>query len=349
MNIETHPEFTGHEEVHFIADRDSQLSGIIAIHSTVRGPAAGGCRLDSYPSEERVLNEALRLSRAMSYKNALANLSWGGGKTVINKPEGPFDRQALFEAFGRCVEELGGRYITAEDVNTSEEDMAYVARQTRHVTGLAGTGAEVGGNPAPWTAEGVRNALRAALGRRAGEPLSDLCIAVQGLGHVGSELAKLLAESGARLVLADIDRDRLVALADRLGAETVAPDAIYEVDVDVFMPCALGAVLNEDTIPRLKAPLIVGAANNQLANDKDAEALDRAGITYVPDYVVNSGGIICCAAERYGWARTEVARRIERIGELTSEILLEAIRTKQSPLAVANGRAERVIEAARSR
>jgi leucine dehydrogenase len=350
VNIETHAEFTGHECVRIIADPDAKLFGVVAIHSTARGPAAGGCRLSTYPAEERVLNDALRLSRAMSFKNALADLPWGGGKAVINKPAEPFDRPALFEAFGRCVDELEGRYITAEDVGTSTADMAHVARRTRHVTGLAGTGAEVGGDPSPWTAEGVRNALRAALGRRAGEPLSDLRIAIQGVGHVGGVLAQLLSESGAHLVLTDVDEDRLAEVAGRLGAETVAPDSIYEVDADVFMPCALGAVLNDETIPRLKASLVVGAANNQLANDEAAEALDRAGIVYVPDYVINSGGIICCAAEHHGWARADVARRIHRIGELTSEILLEAIRTNRRPLAVANARAEQVIaDATRSR
>jgi leucine dehydrogenase len=343
MNFQAHPEYSGHEEVRTIVDREAGLSGVIVIHSTARGPAAGGCRLWEYDSEERALNDALRLSRAMSFKNAMADLPWGGGKAVLNRPAGPFDREAFFEAFGRCVEALGGRYITAEDVGTSTEDMAFVARRTRHVTGLTGTGSEVGGDPSPWTAQGVRNALLAALGRRADESLSDLRIAVQGVGHVGAVLARLLAESGARLVLSDVAQDRLAALADRLGAETVAPDRIFDVDADVFMPCALGPVLTSDTIPRLKARLVVGATNNQLAGDADAEALHRAGITYVPDYVVNSGGIICCAAEHFNWHLSEVELRIARIGELTGEILREATRLDETPLAVANRRAERLL------
>jgi leucine dehydrogenase len=293
-----------------------------------------------------VLNDALRLSRAMSYKNVLADLPWGGGKAVINQPKGLFDRRALFEAFGRCVEELGGRYVTAEDVGTSPADMAVVACQTRHVTGLTGTGSEVGGDPSPWTAEGVRNALLAALGRRAGESLSDLRISVQGVGHVGSPLARILAKDGAHLVLSDTDKDRLAAHAD-LDAEVVAPDEIFDADVDVFMPCALGPALTSETIPRLKARLIVGAMNNQLASDADADALDRAGITYVPDFVVNAGGIICCAAERFNWSRPEVERRIARIGDLTGEILLEAIQRGETPLAVANRRAGRLIAEAK--
>ncbi|MFW5662029.1 MAG: Glu/Leu/Phe/Val dehydrogenase dimerization domain-containing protein, partial [Oceanicaulis sp.] len=263
MSVFEHKAFDDHEKVLFATDPATGLKAILAVHSTARGPAVGGCRMWKYDSSADALTDVLRLSQGMSYKNVMADLPIGGGKSVIMRPEGDFDRQALFEAFGRALEGLGGVYISAEDVGVSPEDMVAARRATRHVVGLPdGTG-----DPSPVTAKGVFLGIQACAKRGFGsEDLSGKKIAVQGAtGHVGAYLVRHLAEAGAELFLSDIREPELKALAEETGAAIVEdPDAIYDVDADIFTPCALGAVINPDTIDRLKVKIVAGAANNQL-------------------------------------------------------------------------------------
>jgi leucine dehydrogenase len=291
MSVFEHQAFDDHEKVLFATDPATGLKAIIAVHSTVRGPAVGGCRMWSYESSAEALTDVLRLSQGMSYKNIMADLPIGGGKSVIMRPEGDFDRQALFEAFGRALEGLGGAYISAEDVGVSPDDMVAARRHTRHVVGLPdGTG-----DPSPVTAKGVFLGIQACAQRGFGsEDLAGRKIAVQGAtGHVGSYLVRHLAKASAELFLADIRQPELKALAEEVGATIVEdPKAIYDVDADIFTPCALGAVINPDTIDRLKVKIVAGAANNQLLTRDMGAELQKRGILYAPDYVINAGGII---------------------------------------------------------
>lgn len=294
LNPKADPNFDAHEDVVFIADEKTGLAGVIAVHSTYRGPSAGGCRYKAYPSPKEALTDALRLSRGMSFKNAMANLPAGGGKAVIYAPQDPADRVVLFEAFGREVDKLGGRYITAEDVGVTVADMVAVSHSTKHVAGLPREGAnEAGGDPSPWTALGVFLSIEATIGR----PLKGARVAVQGLGAVGFKTAKMLHEAGARLVVADVNEAKVAQAVAELGAETAAVDAIHRVQADLFSPNALGAGLNPTTIPELGAPVVCGGANNQLATPADGMALLKRGVVYAPDYVVNAGGIISIIAE----------------------------------------------------
>ncbi|KAA5801710.1 Glu/Leu/Phe/Val dehydrogenase [Alkalicaulis satelles] len=291
MSVFEHPAFDDHEKILFAADPETGLKAILAVHSTARGPAVGGCRMWSYASSAEALTDVLRLSQGMSYKNIMADLPIGGGKSVIMRPEGEFDREALFEAFGRALESLNGAYISAEDVGVSPADMVSARRATRHVVGLPdGTG-----DPSPVTARGVFMGIQACVERGLGKAdLNGVRIAVQGAtGHVGAYLCRHLAEAGAELFLTDIKADPLEALARELGAQVVTdPNAIYDVDADVFAPCALGAVINPSTIGRLKVKIVAGAANNQLETRDMGKALMERGILYAPDYVINAGGII---------------------------------------------------------
>ncbi len=301
--------FDGHEFVHGFHDRETGLRGFIAVHSRALGPAFGGCRMWAYDTEAEALRDVLRLSRGMSFKNALAGLPFGGGKAVI-LGDGRTDKSpALFEAFGRAVDDLGGTYITAEDVGTGVGDMKAVARATRHVSGIGGPGS-AGGDPSPMTAWGVclgiREAVRAALARR---EISGLRVAVQGAGHVGYRLCRYLHEAGARLVVADVNRDNVARAAHDFGAEAGDPDSILFEDADVVAPCALGAVLDAAAIARLNAPVVAGAANNQLATPRDGELLHQRGILYAPDYVINAGGMIAVAAEYQGNFSSDLVRR----------------------------------------
>ncbi|MCS6857115.1 MAG: amino acid dehydrogenase [Sandaracinaceae bacterium] len=286
--IESH----GFGEAHFACDARLGLRAIIAIHSVARGPALGGCRFVDYESEEAALIDVLRLARGMTYKAALAQLPLGGGKSVVLRPKGEFDREALFVSFGRFVDALGGRYITAEDSGTSVEDMRAIRKATPHVTGLP---IEEGGSgdPSPWTALGVRMGIEAcvrfALKR---ESLRGLRIAIQGVGHVGAQLASDLAEGGAELVISDIHPERAKAVAERTGAKILPPESIFDAEVDVFAPCALGAILNDSTISRLRAGIVAGAANNQLAEARHGDLLHERGVLYAPDYAINAGGLI---------------------------------------------------------
>ncbi len=306
-----HPDFDGHEGVHVFSDAGSGLQAVIAVHNTARGPAAGGTRLWSYADPNDAVTDALRLSKAMSYKNAMAGLSLGGGKAVILRPNTNFDRIALFEAYGRAVESVGGKYITAEDVGVSPDDMRIIKTQTDFVAGLD-DGPAASGDPSPVTAEGVFRSIKVAVRHKMRRgSLEGLRVAVQGLGHVGYGLCKHLHAAGVHLIVTDINQAVLEQAKTELGAEIVEPDVIHAAQVDVYAPCALGGAISKTTLPDLKASIIAGAANNQLATPDMGEACRQRGILYAPDYVVNAGGIINVAAEVSGiydsnWVRTKL-------------------------------------------
>ncbi|XKE47448.1 amino acid dehydrogenase [Halomonas organivorans] len=336
MSVFDHPEFDHHQQVVYGSDEASGLRAIIAIHDTYRGPALGGLRIYPYASEDEALTDVLRLSRGMTYKSALADLPLGGGKAVIIADPRRDKTPEMLRAMGRLVDSLGGHYITAEDSGSSEADMRVIAETTDHVGGLGHGG--VSGDPSPFTAHGVFCALRSAV--RHGldrDDLTGLRVAVQGVGHVGAHLARQLHAAGARLVLTDVDRDALVRLAEELGAETVVPDAIVDADVDVFAPCAMGAALTPEVVDRLRARVVCGAANNQLARPEVADRLLARGILYTPDYVANAGGVIEIAWQRRGdYRREDVMSHIEGIGRTLDEIFARAAREGRSPAPVAD-------------
>jgi leucine dehydrogenase len=315
------------EQVVRLQDSASGLDGVIALHSTHLGPAAGGCRLWTYPDFNDATQDALRLAEGMSYKNALAGLPLGGGKAVLRRPEGDFDRAALFRAFGEAVEELGGRYVTAEDVGTTVGDMAEVARQTRHVAGLPPQGGRPGGDPSPWTALGVFRAMQAAAEHRLERPIADCTVAIQGLGSVGAALAYLLHDAGAKLIVAEPRSAVVAEVATRTGADVASLSGVLEARCDIFAPCALGGVLNARSIPKLRAAVVCGAANNQLGSEEDGTALAERGVLYAPDYVVNAGGIINVCAEYLGWDSDEVAARIDAIPGRLHQVWTDAERS----------------------
>jgi leucine dehydrogenase len=321
MNPSQHPAFDDHEGVHWFDDATSGLRAVIAIHSTHLGPAAGGCRVWRYAHDDAALGDALRLSQGMSYKNAMAGLAAGGGKSVILAPATPFDRHALFEAFGRAVESLGGRYVTAEDVGASVSDMQVAASQTAYVAGLPPKDGKAGGDPAPWTALGVFASLRRVVETRLDRPLEKSRVAIQGLGAVGMLLAESLHQAGAQLVVADIAAEKTATAAARFGAKVVSVDDIHKVAVDVFAPCALGGVIDRRTIEELNCRIICGSANNQLATPVEGRRLHDRGVIYCPDYVVNAGGIIGVMAECAGEAESVVRGRVLDIPARTDEIL----------------------------
>jgi leucine dehydrogenase len=267
------------------------------------------------------MTDAVRLAEGMSYKNALAGLPFGGGKAVIRRPGSSFDRAELFRAFGRAVASLQGRYITAEDVGTSVDDMTYVAEVTRHVAGLAAKPNTPGGDPSPWTALGVLRAMDVAVQRHLGAQLSDVTVAVQGLGNVGFALCALLHEAGARLIVAERRPDVAARAAALFDAQVVDSDAILRVQADVLAPCALGAILDAQTVEELQARIVCGAANNQLASPHQGMQLAERGVLYAPDYLVNAGGIINVAAEILGWSSAEAVRRVDGIGPRLAEVL----------------------------
>lgn len=319
------------ESVHILQDPGSGLDGVIVLHSTRRGPAAGGCRLWRYADRAQLVGDAVRLAEAMTYKNALADLPLGGGKAVLNLPAGHFDRRKLFAAFGRAVARLDGAYVTAEDVGTTVADMEWVRGETRHVAGLVPHGSGPGGDPSPWTARGVFLAMQEAARRRLGSDLKGVTVAVQGLGNVGSVLCGLLHEAGARLILAEPRPGIAARVACRFGAEIMSRDAILDARCDIFAPCALGGVLDRGTVARLRARVVCGGANNVLATPEDGDRLADRGVLYAPDYVVNAAGIINVAAQYLGWS-TEAARlRIEATGQRLSEVLDHANRLGLAP------------------
>jgi len=322
MAVFEHVDFDDHESVHTFMDAESGLRAFIGIHSTHRGPSAGGARLWSYETSQDALTDVLRLSRGMSYKNAMAGLKLGGGKAVILRPEGDFDRAKLFTALGRCINELGGRYYTAEDVGVSPDDMRNVQTQTSFVAGLD-EGKDASGDPSPVTADGVFRSIQVGYEKKTGSrSLKGIHIAVQGLGHVGFDLCRRLHKVGAKLTVTDINTAVLKKAENEWGAKIVEPEAIYAAEADVFSPCALGAVINPKTIEVLKCHVIAGAANNQLSVAQMGEELLSRGILYCPDYVVNAGGIINIAGEIEGaYSRDWVEEKLVGIEETLADII----------------------------
>ena len=304
---------TGHEQIVYCHNKDAGLKAIIAIHSTVLGPALGGTRMWNYATEEEALNDVLRLSRGMTYKNAVAGLNLGGGKAVIIGDASQDKSEALFRAFGQFVESLNGRYITAEDVGIDVNDMEYVYRETEYVTGVHQVHGG-SGDPSPFTAYGTLQGLMATLNKKHGdEEVGKYSYAVQGLGHVGMEFVKLLKERGAKIFVTDINQKLVDRAVNEFGAEAVGLDEIYDVPADVYSPCALGGTVNENTLDRLKAKIICGAANNQLANNAIGDEVTKRGILYAPDYAVNAGGVMNVALELDGYNRERAMRMMRTI------------------------------------
>lgn len=340
--------FDGHERVLFCSDAASGLYAIIAIHSSVLGPAAGGTRQWRYAGSDEALHDVLRLSRAMSYKNAMAGLALGGGKAVIIAPDGHEPGRTLYERFGEFVDSLNGDYITAEDVGMSPSIMQIIATRTRYVTGLPAEGGKAGGDPSPKTALGIFSGIEAAVRHALGkDSVAGLKIAVQGAGNVGYQLCRRLAAAGAQIVVADIDAAKAERVRSEFGAEVASADDILFLDVDVVSPCALGAVLTADSIPRIRARIVAGGANNQLENADDGRRLAEAGILYAPDYVINAGGIINVASEYYGGATDhEVDERVRRIGPRLARIFEQAAAEDRPTNEIADSQARERITAA---
>ncbi len=333
-----------------LSDADAQLDGVIVMHSTRLGPAAGGCRFWHYPRSSDAHADALRLAEGMAYKNALAGLPLGGGKAVLKLPDGPFDRGRLMRAFGDAIKQLRGEYITAEDVGTSVSDMAEIRKRTRHVAGLSKQDGQPGGDPSPWTALGVFESMKVAVNHRLGKGLNEVSVLVQGVGHVGYALCKHLHEAGARLVVVDPRRGLAAKAARDFSATVVRCRSldISEVQVDVFAPCALGGALSDDVAARLRAKVVCGAANNQLGSPAVAKTLARRDILYAPDYLVNAGGIINVAAEYLGWSETEVSERVSAIPARLESILEDAAKHGLSPDVAADNRALQIIAEGRN-
>jgi leucine dehydrogenase len=338
-----------HEQVSYWFDPENGYRGIVAIHSTALGPSLGGTRLWPYPSYSEALYDVLRLARGMTYKAAMAGLNLGGGKSVIIGQESLSGtaRDDIFRAHGRHVDSLNGRYITAEDVGTTPHDMAMIAQETRHVVGLAGRS----GDPSPVTAWGTFRAMQAcAMVRWGSDSLEGKTVAVQGVGHVGYSLCRLLRDHGAALIVTDVDRKKVKKVVADLGAGAASTEAIYGVKADVFAPCALGAVLNDRTIPTLKVEIVCGAANNQLGDERHGDMLERRGILYAPDYVANAGGVINVSAELENWS---LERAHQKAGEIYGTVLrvLEIAREEGIPTYAAADRLaeERVAAAERAR
>jgi leucine dehydrogenase len=337
-STDSYPENLDHEDVVVRRGRRSGLYTFVAVHSTIRGPSLGGCRMWGYDDAREALRDALRLSRAMTFKSAVADLPLGGGKGVIMTAPGQALhgelRTAALLDFGDAVDSLGGRYITAEDVGTSSRDMRVIAERTRHVVGLP---RRMGGSgdPSPFTALGVESAIRACCERVFGSSsLRGRSVAVIGLGHVGSRVAKRCARAGARLVLADIDPDKR-RLAEELDARWLKSEKALEAEVDVVAPCALGGILDHQTVPRLRCRIIAGAANNQLAGESVADLLSAREILWAPDFVANAGGIINIAEELSVYDAAAARRRVRRIGEIMLEIFDRADAGGVTPLAAA--------------
>ena len=345
MGIFEHPAFDDHERVHMVRDRESGLAAIIAIHDTTLGPAGGGVRFHPYADPDAAIGDALRLSRAMTWKMALADLPFGGGKSVIIGDPANDKSEALLEAYGRAVEELAGRYICGPDLGTTPADMAVVGRVTRHVAGGSGAASDT----APETGRGLYQAMRAAVRRRLGRTdLRGLRVAVQGAGNVGRHLCSHLAEAGARIFIADVDAGAVARAVAAFGAEPVAPERILETEADVLAPCALGGVINDDTVDRIKAPVVCGGANNQLADPRHGRALHRRGILFVPDYVANAGGAISATRVLLGRDEAEVSRRVEAIYDTCMRVFDLAERDSVPPDEAALRRAREIVRSKRS-
>jgi leucine dehydrogenase len=316
---------------------DGDYRGFIAIHSTALGPAVGGTRFWRYESDEGAVKDLLRLARGMTYKNALAGIPFGGGKSIVLRSDGSVDREKLFRAHGRFVEYFGGRYITAEDVGTSPKDMEFVQMETRHVAGLMGKS----GDPSPFTARGVFRALQAAAKHQWGsDDVNGKTVALQGCGSVGYYLASNLHLAGARLIATDVDEAKVGLVVKEFGAVAVTPDEIYASDADIFAPCALGGIINDETIPQLKVEIVAGGANNQLLEERHGDQLHRLGILYAPDYAANAGGIINGCRELLGWEASQSAAKVDEI----YDTVLDIFRTAEAEGIATSKAADRLAE-----
>jgi leucine dehydrogenase len=327
------------ESLHLVVDPETGLKAVIAIDNCQKGPALGGCRYLSYPDEETAIEDAIRLARSMSYKAVLAGLPQGGGKAVIMRPAHLPSRAALFESFGRFIETLNGRYITAVDSGTSSEDMDCIAQYTQHVTSTSETG-----DPSLHTAMGVFAGIRTtAMARLGSDNLEGLRIAIQGLGHVGYALAEQLHAAGADLLVSDLDHGRVQLAMEQLGAHPIACEALLSTPCDILAPCGMGNVLNSATVAQLRCAAVAGAANNQLSSLQVADQLESRGILYAPDYVINSGGLIYVALQHRGESLGTITAHLSRIGQRLTEVYAHAQAEKRSPARVADMLAEHLL------
>jgi leucine dehydrogenase len=341
-----HPDFDDHEQVAFVRDADAGLRAIIALHSTALGPAFGGCRMWPYATEAAALTDALRLARGMTYKAAICDLPYGGGKSVIIGDPQRDKTPVLLQAMGCAVENLRGRYVVADDIGTTLDDLAIMRSVTSHTAAATPAARQ----PVAVTAFGVFVAIRAAVRHLLGEErLAGLRVAIQGLGNVGRPLAGYLRGAGAELILTDLDPVRSARAASELAAHAVDPDAIYDQPVDLFAPCALGAVLNDRTIPRLVARIVCGGANNQLAEPRHARELAGRGVLYVPDYLANAGGVIDFHQERIDDSRAAVLAAVGRIEGITADVLEAARASGRTPQEIADERVRRRLDEGRGR
>ncbi|MGE7913799.1 Leu/Phe/Val dehydrogenase [Lysinibacillus xylanilyticus] len=350
MEIFKYMEKYDYEQLVFCQDEASGLKAIIAIHDTTLGPALGGARMWTYASEENAIEDALRLARGMTYKNAAAGLNLGGGKTVIIGDPFKDKNEEMFRALGRFIQGLNGRYITAEDVGTTVTDMDLIHEETNYVTGISPAFGS-SGNPSPVTAYGVYRGMKAAAKEAFGfDSLEGRTISVQGLGNVAYKLCEYLHNEGAKLVVTDINQAAIDRVVNDFGATAVAPEEIYSQEVDIFSPCALGAILNDETIPQLKAKVVAGSANNQLQDSRHGDYLHELGIVYAPDYVINAGGVINVADELYGYNSERAMKRVEGIYD-SIEKIFEISKRDGIPTYVAANRLaeERIARVSKSR
>jgi leucine dehydrogenase len=341
----SNPSFVNHEQVVFCYDERSGLKAIIAIHNTVLGPALGGTRFWNYKSEAEALKDVLRLSRGMTFKAAISGLNLGGGKAVIFGDSRTDKSEPLFRRYGQFVDSLGGKYLTAEDVGTNVNDMVTVRKETRHVYGLPETMGG-GGDPSPVTAYGVYMGMKAAAKQKWGsDSLSGKTIAVQGVGHVGEFLVEFLAKENAKVYISDVHEEQLKHVAQRFGSTIVSLDAIYDVDMDIYAPCALGGTVNTESLNRLKCSIIAGSANNQLANELDhGKMVMDKGIIYAPDFLINAGGLINVYSELHGYNRDNAMKATQKIYDLTLEILKKSATDNIPTIIAAKGIAEKRIK-----
>jgi leucine dehydrogenase len=337
-----------YEQLIFCQDKNSGLKAIICIHDTTLGPALGGTRMWNYATEEEAIEDAIRLGRGMTYKNAAAGLNLGGGKTVIIGDPLKDKNEEMFRAFGRFIQGLGGRYITAEDVGTTVADMDLIREETDYVTGVSPAFGS-SGNPSPVTAYGVYTGMKAAALEAFGDDsLAGKTIAVQGVGNVAYTLCKHLHEEGAKLIVTDINQESVDRAVNDFGATAVAPNEIYSQEADIFAPCAMGAIINDETIPQLKVKLVAGAANNQLKEARHGDELEARGIVYTPDFVINSGGVINVADELYGYNQERAMKRVETIYDSISKIFEISKRDNVPSYIAADRMAEERIERVRN-
>ena len=336
MSVFSHLEFDNHEQVAFCHDKESGLKAIIAVHNTNRGPSLGGCRMWPYASDEEALTDALRLAKGMTYKSAMANLNLGGGKAVIIGDPRKDKSPELLHALGGFVQKLSGRYITAEDSGTSVADIKIIGERTEFVSGIQDHD-EHGGDPSPSTAYGTFVGIQAAVKHRLGRSnLAGIKVAIQGVGNVGLHLARHLKEVGAELFVCDIHQSHVDKAVNELGAIAVGTDEIYGLDVDVFAPCAMGAIINDKTLPQLQAKVVAGAANNQLATPTHGDLLFQKEILYAPDYVINAGGIIDIAYQRENGSKDAMRKHVEGIGTTLDEVFTQSLKKGQSPHIIAD-------------